>query len=176
VDCNIAIAVAISGLLYGFIAGGINGVISSLIGLVAGVLILEIVARAGYLFAKTRAMGEADTYVAGAIGAMFGINNILEILLYSLIASMIFIVPVFLYNRFKSNDTFTCICAILFTVAVVVYKSAFQNWLSYSGIVITGICLAYSILKSVGKEENRNYLPFVPALSAGVLYYIITSF
>ena len=101
VDCNIAILIGISGLLYNFIQTGLDGIISSVLGLAAGAVILEVIARLGYVFAGTRAMGEADTYVAGAIGAMFGIQNILPVLLYGLIASMIFIVPMFLYNQYK---------------------------------------------------------------------------
>ena len=55
---------------------GINGVISSFIGLFVGAIILEIIARTGYLFIKDRAMGEADTYVAGAIGSLFGCTDL----------------------------------------------------------------------------------------------------
>ena len=50
---------------------------------------MELIARAGFVIAKTRAMGEADTYVAGALGAIFGIFSIVKVLLISLFASMI---------------------------------------------------------------------------------------
>ena len=62
VDCNIAIAMGVVGILYNFIQFGVSGLIASIIGLVIGALVLELIARSGYIFAGTRAMGEADTY------------------------------------------------------------------------------------------------------------------
>ena len=53
-------------------------------------------------------MGEADTYVAAAIGTIVG-KDILFVLLYALVASMIFIVPMFLYNQYKINNKKTCV-------------------------------------------------------------------
>ncbi len=176
VDCNIAIGLGITALIYNYFAGGINGIISSILGLIVGTLILEVIARLGYLFTKSRAMGEADSYVAGAIGACFGLQNIIPILLYSLIASMIFILPVFFYNKFKAGDKLTCIAAILFTLSVVIYNSLVQNYFTFGFLTFTGMLLAYFITRSIKKEENAHYLPFVPALSIGVLYFIAMYF
>lgn len=171
VDCNFAIAMGISGIIYNFIISGKEGLISSIIGLVVGALILEIVARSGYLFAKTRAMGEADTYVAAALGAIFG-KSILSVLGFSLIASMLFILPVFFYNQFKQNNKFTCISGILFFIAILVYQTLWQNYYSFAALLIVGICLVISILKGIKQTENRNYLPYVPALTLGALYFL----
>ena len=99
VDCNLAIAMGISGIIFNFLVYGKTGVLDSIIGLLIGVIILELIARSGYLFAGTRAMGEADTYVAGALGAIFG-KNIQFVLFSALIASMFFILPVFFYNQY----------------------------------------------------------------------------
>lgn len=176
VDCNIAIILAVAGFVYSFYIGGLNGAISSALGLLAGVVILEGIARLGYLFSKGRAMGEADTYVAGALGACFGINNIIYILLYSLVASMIFIVPIFLYNKFKSGDKITCILAILFILSASLHQFYVQNYLTLMCLFASGILLAYSILKNIKNNEARNYLPYVPALAAGALYYIALYF
>ena len=62
--------------------GGVEALVSSLIGLVVGAIILELIARSGYLVAGERAMGEADTYVAAAIGAIVG-KDILFVLVYA---------------------------------------------------------------------------------------------
>ena len=75
-DCNIAIIAALSGILYNFLQTGGNGIISSVLGLIAGAIVLEAIARSGCLLVGTRAMGEADTYAAGALGAIFGLQNI----------------------------------------------------------------------------------------------------
>lgn len=174
VDCNIAIAMGVTGILYNFIQHGVSGVIASLIGLVLGAVVLELITRSGYLVAGTRAMGEADTYVAAAIGAIVG-KDILFVLAYALIASMIFIVPMFLYNQFKNDNKKTCILSILFVLAVMTFKLLWQNYWTLVALIITGAMLAISILKNIKQEENRNYLPYVPALAVGALYYMFFS-
>ena len=171
VDCNLAIIMGISGIVYNFLVGGKIGAMYSVIGLVVSALILELVARSGYLFAKTRAMGEADTYVAAALGAIFG-KSVLLVLIFSLIASMIFILPVFFYNQYKQDNKFTCISGILFFVAILAYQTLWQNYYSFAVLFIIGLCLVISILKGLGQTENRNYLPYVPALTAGALYFL----
>ena len=171
VDCNLAIIMGISGIVYNFLVGGKIGAMYSVIGLVVSALILELVARSGYLFAKTRAMGEADTYVAAALGAIFG-KSVLLVLIFSLIASMIFILPVFFYNQYKQDNKFTCISGILFILSILVYQTLWQNYYSFAALFIIGLCLVISILKGLGQTENRNYLPYVPALTAGALYFL----
>lgn len=174
VDCNIAIAMAISGVIYNFVTGGVEALVSSLIGLVVGAIILELIARSGYLVAGERAMGEADTYVAAAIGAIVG-KDILFVLAYALIASMIFIVPMFLYNQYKNDNKKTCILSVLFVLAIMVFKLLSQSYWALGALIVVGALLALSILKNIKQEENRNYLPYVPALAIGALYYMFFS-
>ena len=174
VDCNIAIAMGLSGVIYNFVSGGVEAFISSLIGLVVGAIILELIARSGYLVAGERAMGEADTYVAAAIGAIVG-KDILFVLAYALIASMIFIVPMFLYNQYKNDNKKTCILSVLFVIAIMVFKLLSQSYWALGALIVVGALLALSILKNIKQEENRNYLPYVPALAIGALYYIFFS-
>ena len=174
VDCNIAIAMGISGVIYNFVSGGVEALISSLIGLVVGAIILELIARSGYLVAGERAMGEADTYVAAAIGAIVG-KDILFVLLYALIASMIFIVPMCLYNQYKNDNKKTCILSVLFVLAIMVFKLLSQSYWALATLIVVGALLALSILKNIKQEENRNYLPYVPALAIGALYYMFFS-
>ena len=100
VDCNIAIAMGISGIIFNIISAGTIGLTHSIVGIIIGGLILELIARTGYLFTDKRAMGEADTYVAGALGAIFG-EDIIVVLLLGLLSSMVFILPVFFYNQYK---------------------------------------------------------------------------
>ena len=172
VDCNLAIAMAVSGVVFAGLSAGWHGILLSVLGLIAGALIMELIARAGFVIAKTRAMGEADTYVAGALGAIFGIFSIVKVLLISLFASMIFIMPVFLYNKYKADDKPTCIMTVLFTLSAVLYYAKWQNYWTLSILAITGLLLAYFIMKGIKTEENRNYLPYVPALALAALYYI----
>ena len=171
VECNIAIVMALSGVLYNFIAMGKYGLISSIMGLLIGIIILEIIARTGYIFAGTRAMGEADTYVAAALGAIFG-QNILWVLFAALIASMVFILPKFFYEQYKSNNKLICILAILFTLSILIFQTVTQNYITFLLVAISGLWLAFSVLKSMKQTKNRTYLPYVPALAVGALYFL----
>jgi len=92
VDCNLAIGLAIIGILYNWLVN--NTQVDSIFGLFLGVIIMEIISRLGYFLKKGRVFGEADTYVIGALGACFGVFGVLKILIYTLIVSTIFIVLV----------------------------------------------------------------------------------
>lgn len=171
VDCRIAIGLAIVGVAYNFLISG--DILTSIYGLIVGVLILETLARLGYLITGSRAMGEADTYVAGALGACFGFPAILTILVYSLVSSMIFILPMFVYNQYKNRNRLVCVMLILFTLAILVFKTLWQNYFTFGFLAITGMVLAVAILRSIkSNEENRNLLPYVPAFALATLYFL----
>ena len=119
-------------------------------------------------------MGEADSYVAGALGAMFGIFSIVKVLLYSLAASAIFTIPIFLYNKFKSGDKLTCLIAVLFSICAFVFETIWQNIFMLILIAVIGAGLIYSVLRGIKNSEHRNYLPYVPALSAAALFFIFS--
>ena len=170
VDCNIAIGLAIIGLLYNWLVNG--AIADALYGLIAGVLIIELIARLGFLITKSRALGEADTFVAGALGACFGLVGLAHILIYTLFAAMIFIVPMFLYKQYKNNQKGICILSILFILSILVFKTIAQSWYSLGALLLTGLALIILILKNLKKEQNPLYLPLVPAFSLGALYFL----
>ena len=170
VDCNIAIIMGISGIIFNIINAGAMGIAHSLTGILIGGLILELIARAGYLFTDSRAMGEADTYVAGALGAIFG-QDIIVVLLLGLLTSMVFILPVFFYKQFKNNNKLTCILGVIFGLAFVIFQTL-QNYYTLAIFAIIGLTLAFSILKNPNHTEERNYLPYVPALAIGALIFL----
>ncbi|MCQ2739142.1 MAG: prepilin peptidase [bacterium] len=172
VECRIAILMGILGVLYGFISSGISGALNSLSGLIVGALLIEIIARLGYIFVKQRAMGEADTYVFGAIGSVVGLNGIFQTFIYSLFVSMIFVFPVFLYNRYKSGDKSSCIFSLLFFLSIIAYKLIGENYYLLGVVLLISVFLIRAVLMGLKRENSLNYLPFVPALTGGFLYYM----
>ena len=170
VDCNIAIGLGIAGIIYNWLING--DVLNSLYGLLVGILIMEILARSGYLITKSRAFGEADTYVAGALGACFGLNGLFYVLFYTLIASMFFIIPIFIYKQFQKNNKYICILSILFILSVLIHKSLIQNWYTIIALLLTGILLTTAILRNLKEDSSPIYLPLVPAFSLGALYFL----
>lgn len=170
VDCNIAIALAVIGIFYNWLILG--DVLNSIYGTLLGVLVMEILAWSGYFFTKGRAFGEADTYVAGALGACFGLKALPTVLLFSLIASALFIIPIFLYNQYKNNQKTICILFILFILSVLAYKTVLPSLFLLAILTILGIVLAISIMRNLRATENALYLPLVPAFSLGALYFL----
>lgn len=171
VDCRYAIAMIIAGFIYAFFVGGWECLKDALIGAIIGFLIIELIARLGYLLKKGRAMGEADSYVACAFGALVGYQDIGWVLLYSLCASMLFILPVFWYGRYKEKDTMTLLFSVLFIISIILNFYFAQAVWTYILILITGGVLTVLTVKSM-RNKTMNYLPYVPALFAGFLYYV----
>ena len=179
VDCNIAIGLGVIALVFNLFSNGLNipAFINSLLGLIIGAGVIELIAHAGKLFSKSRAMGEADTYVAGALGACFGLQNLIPFFAYSFIASMLFVIPAFIYNQYKRNNKPICILFVLFILtALLLYRCSFDVLLIQYGMLALlaalGITLAILILRSLRNEQTPLYLPFVPAFALGALYFI----
>lgn len=172
VDCNLAIIMGISGLVCGYVSNGWQGLISSVLGLVAGILIFEAIARAGKLITKTDVMGEADTYVAGALGAAFGIYNLPIILLLGLFTYALFFIPVFIYDKYKVKDYPTCISFVFFAASIILSFTALKNYVGIALLFITAILFTHFMFKGIDKNTSRR-LPYVPAFSIGTLLFLI---
>lgn len=170
VDCNIAIGLGIIGFIYNWLL--LSTPLDSFLGLILGIVIFESLAWSGYLFTKSRAFGEADTYVAAALGACFGIKGLIIVLLYTLIASMVFIIPMFLYQQFKKKNFGLAIVFILFLLTAILFKFVYQEWLVLMLLATLGAVLAFKILKNLKQEPTPLYLPLVPAFAIGALYYL----
>lgn len=170
VDCNIAIGLAVVAVIYNWLVNA--SLLDSVLGLIVAIVLMELLARLGYIFTKNRAFGEADTYVLGALGACFGLKALPIVLIYSLVASMLFVIPVFLHNQYQKGEKTICILFILFTLSALIYKTLIQNWFSFVALLILGLALAILLLKNLRKEQNPLYLPLVPAFALGALYYL----
>ncbi|MBQ7763877.1 prepilin peptidase [bacterium] len=170
VDCNIAIGLGVVGLIYNYFVN--SAFLDSVYGLLAGVVIMELLARIGYLISKGRAFGEADTYVAGALGACFGLVGLIQVLFYTLLASMVFVIPMFLYRQLRKGNRAICILFILFILSALFYKTVLQNWYSFGLLVGLGFMLSLLVLKNLKTEHEPLYLPLVPSFTLGALYFL----
>lgn len=171
VDCNIAIGLGVFGIIYNFFIN--SNLKDSLLGLIAGIIIIELISLCGYIFTKKRAMGLADTYVAGALGACFGLQQIGLILSYAIVSYLFFLIPMFFYKQYKANNILTCIWGILFTLSCLIYtKLAPEIWM-FVVLLIFALLLIFEILKSLSNPQTeKTYLPFVPAFSIAILYIL----
>lgn len=150
-----------------------NPLTNSLLGIIAGFIILELAARAGYIFAGTRAFGEGDSFIAAGLGSIFGWNSLLSILLISIIIQLLITVPIYIKKEIDNKNWMTIISLTTFIVYTIGFFTAEQfGWLSNSkayiasALVLAGIGLftCREVLISVRGSQNRTYLPFGPAM------------
>lgn len=160
-----------------------NPVTSVIFGAILGALVMELLARAGYLIAGTRAFGEGDTLIAAGLGAVFGWRVLIFVLILSVIIQVILFLPLFIKGLIDNKEWKTLISFLLF----VLYAAAFFE-MQYLNILtsvimsvvcalilaISGIATCLFILKGLReKPERGTYLPYGPALTLSALIMLI---
>lgn len=161
-----------------------NPLTTSILGILTGALTMEILARAGYIFAGTRAFGEGDTYIAAGIGAFLGWKSTLIILLGSIIIQMIFTLPIFINKLIKSDDKITLITLFGFSAYTILFFLLQKNGIFDAGMTLyiigavilaaIGLYLCYRILKGLKKnQDDLIYLPFGPAMVISALIFML---
>ncbi len=150
-----------------------NSIIASLLGLLAGIVIMEALARFGYLVAGARAFGEGDTYIAAGLGAIFGLQSLITILVYSLIIQIILTIPIFFKKLYLDKDFKTLISFIAFFLVTFSFK-LFDKFGILNNMFVFGILVLFlaglgfyvckRILGGLKNREDMTYLPFGPAM------------
>lgn len=145
-------------------------------GALCGALVMEILARLGYLFVGTRAFGEGDSYIAAGLGAVFGFPTVLILLAISVIIQAVLTLPVFIKKSFLNKEY-----NILYALSGFLAYAVVFGILTYRGIIVditwlyitltvlfalVGLFLCYLIIRSIknGNDSNMTYLPFGPAM------------
>ena len=155
--------------------------ISAFIAMVAGALFFEVVARLGILLVGTRAFGEGDTIITAGLGAFFGFQNLIMIIILSFLIQVVVGVPVIVAKMIKAKDTKSLVAMGLLLSCLFMPKISSLIGLdktfvgSLIMLIVIFIIAGYgcvTILKSAKQVENRTYLPFGPALIFGALAVI----
>lgn len=162
-----------------------NPLTVSLLGLILGVVIMEIAARIGYLIAGERAFGEGDTYIAAGLGAVFGWQNVVLIILLAVVLQLIFTFPMFLKKLYNNKNWKTLISLIVFICYTALFylidakTGLFDNiWISITaivGMIGFGLCACFYVIRGLKNKDNLTYLPFGPALAISGLILLITN-
>ncbi len=162
-----------------------NPITNSLLGIIAGALILEICARAGYLIAGTRAFGEGDTFIAAGLGALFGWRTLLVVLALSVVIQVVIFLPIFISGLVKNKDWKTLISFGIFALFAIAFYTlqhfriiTIENIALYTIgaiiLAILGIISCVLIFKGLREHpENRTYMPFGPAMVAAAFIALI---
>lgn len=155
-----------------------NSLIASILGILLGIVVMEAFARFGYLLAGTRAFGEGDTYIAAGLGAVFGWQYLLTVLLYGFIIQIVLTIPVFIKKLYINKDyrtliSFLAFFLLIFTIKWLDYMNLMNNLIVYGTITLllcaVGFYVCKRILGGLKDPSNMTYLPFGPAMVLGGL-------
>lgn len=162
-----------------------NPITNSLLGIIAGILILEICARTGYLVAGTRAFGEGDTFIAAGLGAIFGWKTLIVILGLGVLIQVVIFLPIFIKGLIKSKDWKTLTSFVVFVLfAIAFYALQYFRVITPDTMLIYTICAlllaifgvisCIFIFKGLREHpENRTYMPFGPAMVAAAFIALL---
>lgn len=161
-----------------------NPLTLSVLGLILGAVIMEIAARIGNLLAGERAFGEGDTYIAAGLGAAFGWQNVILIIILSVVFQVICLLPLFIKKQISMKRYSTVIPLILLILSTVAflfmkYKTRlFDNdlilYLSVFVEVLLAVIACINIVRGLKYKDELTYLPFGPALAfSGLLVLLV---
>ena len=162
-----------------------NPLTLSILGVIAGIIILEVCARLGYLIVGTRAFGEGDTFIAAGLGAVFGWKALLAILGLSVLIQVIVFMPIFIRGLIQHKDWKTLItffCFVIFAIAFyilqyfrVITPDTMVMYIVLAVILaLLGVASCILIFKGLREHpETRTYMPFGPAMVAAAFIALI---
>lgn len=155
-----------------------NSLIMSVLGILLGIVLMEAFARFGYLVAGKRAFGEGDTYIAAGLGAAFGWEHLITILVYAFVIQIVFTIPIFIKKLYLRKDYRTLGSFLVFFLLVFALKGLEYYNISDNMFVLifftlllcaVGFYVCKRILGGLKDEANSTYLPFGPAMVLGAL-------
>lgn len=153
--------------------------ISALLGALLGAAFFEVFSRLGYVFSGEYAFGGGDTILGAALGAWFGWQGVIVVLVLSLLLQVIIGVPLILNNLIKIKE-YKSLCA-MGGLLVSLILSIIGRTLTYSehfsiavflilGSFAIGGVSVYVIFSRLKETQNYTFMPFGPPLViAGLL-------
>ena len=152
-----------------------NPLTLSLAGILVGVIVMELVAKIGYLFTNSRAFGEGDTYIAAGLGAILGGKLILITLVLSVIVQLIFTLPLFIKKLFNKKEWDVLIPLTLFTILVIVHCISGNNSSLIFSLALMGVGIwsCVKIIQGIKNPDTMTYLPFGPAMAVAGLIVLL---
>lgn len=155
--------------------------IHSILGLIAGFAVIYTIAKIAKFITKKDCFGEGDSYILGALGAFFGIENTIIILLLSIFIWGGLAIPAFLYKWFK-NKEYKLLCSmILFIISIALflaglYLDIFTSntfiWFSYILVASIGLYCCKQLISNIKNSPNPTVIPYGPALIFGAFVII----
>ena len=179
-------------LLYSILGYCDTSIVQAVIGAVSAFVLMEIIARSGYLIANYRIFGEGDSLIALGLGAMFGIRDFLIIFALSMLIQCAVAIPTLIIKAFKNKNirlglSYIFVFSSLICIFLINYFDTVKNTYTYLGyVILITTALLWSlknILNSIKNKKELNFeqakekfnlLPFGPAMiiagTIGIFY------
>jgi len=145
----------------------------AILGLIAGAVIMEILAFIGKLFVGKRAFGEGDSFILGALGAVFGLKAVPYILIWGCVVQVIAICPMFIKKLIEQKEYkliigLCCFCFTVLLFKLLEHLNVLSNlYVLFGAFLLMLIAAVYTckkLIESTKKGENLTYVPFGPPL------------
>ncbi len=155
--------------------------IYSILGLIAGAAVMIAISKIAKFITKKDCFGEGDAYILGALGAFFGIVNVIVIFILSIFIWGGFSIPVFLYKWFKEKQYKLLSSLLLFIVAVAlfltgealnIFTSNLFQWFTYILVASIGLYCCKLLISSIKENKNPLIIPYGPALIFGAFVIV----
>ncbi len=150
----------------------------SVLGIIAGFALMEALAFVGKLFVGTRAFGEGDSFILGALGAVFRLQSVLLILLYGCVIQIVLILPLFVKKLFDDKEYKLIWALVGFVLSVGLFKfldvwGLIDNiFVLASAFLLMCICAFFAcrlLVNSAKTGKSLTYVPFGPPLVLAAL-------
>ena len=165
-------------------------VVSSILGCLAGIVIMEILARFGSIVKKgTRMFEVGDTYIAAGLGALFGWQMIVPVILLSIVVQVVLFLPIFIRDLFLRKETKTLVALLSFIAYAIIFFALEQTGIItvdklivyIPAVLVLALLGIYSCVRIITNlKENPSSgtcMPFGPAMvAAAFLTFILTAF
>ena len=168
----------ITGIVYGIVT---KNYLDTGLGILFGFILMEALARSGYLFLKKRSFGDGDTYIAIGIGAFLGAKGIILTIILATLIQVIWALPVIWIKYFKNkkyaelSTMFTFILIVTgycFAYNYNILTSGFLFWLLFILVLAYAFMVCKDLIMSAQLSDGGTYMPFGPALFAGATIII----
>ena len=146
-----------------------------------GLVIMEILARSGYLFVQKRAFGVGDTYIAVGIGAFLGVKGIILTVIFAALLQSLWAFPMLVikYIKNKKYSELMTMFVLFFIIAcycILNKYNAFESMPLFVFFIVLMFVYAIKVCRELAQstqlEGGGTYLPFGPALFIGATIII----
>lgn len=129
--------------------------------------------KIGQLLSGRQSFGEGDIFILAGLGTVFGVQNVLYMLLFGAIFQAIFVIPIYFKSLIVQKDWKLLISFVTLALFAVLfcYNAYGQNSndilyiAAFILLTANTVVTCYLVIKGIKTEKNITYVPFGPFLA-----------